>query len=98
MSPTLAARSELPTLASIAPYRDALAVFEYRAGGEPLRVVQRVLLDGHELPGARRELGDEVELRLEPFADHPQLASVYLSDTLPIESADSTLWFAVAPD
>jgi hypothetical protein len=86
----LIARSHTPTLREISPYREALAVYEYRveavlAGdfdGEVVRVAQWVILDGETLPAARRPEGDVVDLTLEPFAANPQLESVFLSEDL----------------
>jgi hypothetical protein len=48
--------------------------------GERVRVVEWALLDGRQLPAAAP--GDRERLRLEPFADNPQLEGLYLSDTL----------------
>jgi hypothetical protein len=87
----LLARSHTPTLREISPYREALAVYEYRvervlAGdfdGEVVRVAHWVILDGETLPVSRSAEGELVELTLEPFAANPQLESVFLSDDLP---------------
>lgn len=93
----LLARSRTPRLAEIAPYRQALAVYEYRtAAGETLRVVHRVLEDGEELPIARLAEGREVELALERFKAQPQLESLFLSDQLP--ESDQPLYFSPAID
>ncbi len=91
----LARRSEIPTLEKISPYREALAVFEYEseADGERLRVAHRVILDGETLPLARRGIGRAFELVLEPFDAHPELASLYLADTL---EAPGRLYFDAA--
>ncbi|MEO1367215.1 MAG: hypothetical protein AAFX50_08550, partial [Acidobacteriota bacterium] len=78
---TLVRRAEVPSLEQIAPYREALAVFEYRAdGGEPFAVVHRVLLDGRRTAMADLAPGTRVELRLEPFSEQTQLESLYLSE------------------
>jgi alginate O-acetyltransferase complex protein AlgJ len=87
----LLARSAIPTLAEISPYRQALAVYEYRvlavvAGrspGERLRVAHWVLLDGERQPIAGAAPGQELRLVLEPFAANPQLTGHFLADTLP---------------
>lgn len=91
---SLLARSPTPKLSDIAPYRQALAVYEYRletllegelppaAAGQPLRVVHRVLEDGEPLPIGALPIGNAVELRLEPFRDQPQLESLFLSNKL----------------
>lgn len=86
----LAQRSTIPSLESIAPYRDALAVFAYRVvavkegsydAGE-IRVVHRVLLGGERLDPASYAPGSRHELVLERFDGHPELASLYRSETL----------------
>ncbi len=78
-------RSSTPSLQDIAPYREALAVFEYEdtATQKPIRVVHRVLLDGRETPLASLTKGSMVELKLEPFDAQPQLESLFLSNDLP---------------
>jgi hypothetical protein len=84
----LVAVSETPTAQEITPYTRALRTADYRvvrwlAGepqGERVRVVEWALLDGRQLPAAAP--GDRERLRLEPFADNPQLEGLYLSDTL----------------
>lgn len=91
---TLVAASDVPSLADIRPYREALAVLEYRtASGEVLRVAHRVLWDGEPLPIATRGVGTPVELELVPFAARPDLESLVLSDTLP-ERWDLDLWWS----
>jgi hypothetical protein len=80
------ARSRYPTLAEISPYRDALVVEEWEVvraiAGDPgsarVQVVRWAILNGEPVApgeGTRR-------LLLEPFAEHPQLESLYLSSTL----------------
>jgi hypothetical protein len=80
----LVARSAVPKLEDLAPYRQALAVFEYRAAGPPrrFRVAHWVILDGKVLPAAGWKVGERYALRLEPFADNPQVHGCRLSDTL----------------
>ena len=87
----LLARSAVPTLEQISPYRRALVVEEYESvrvlAGKPpagrLRVARWAILDGERLPGAAAPLGTATRLLLEPFDAQPQLESVVLSDTLP---------------
>ena len=87
---TLLRRSRTPTLQEIAPYRQALAVHEFRVeevlAGEltrrVVRVARWVILDGETQPASRLGEGDTAVLRLEPFADNPQLESVFLADEL----------------
>jgi hypothetical protein len=90
---TLRRCSRIPTLDQIAPYRQALAVCEYRvdrvvagtipgaAGASPstIRVARWVILDGATLAPAK---GASVPLTLEPFRDNPQLESLFLSNDL----------------
>ncbi len=100
---TLLRRSRTPSLQEIAPYREALAVFEYRveevsAGdyAEPLiRVVHRVLAGGEALPVSRRVEGGAYRLVVESFFDQPQLESLYLANTLP-ERPGAPLYFSSA--
>lgn len=97
----LVSRSRIPSLKEIAPYREALAVFEYRvrrvlAGpvdADVLRVVHRVLLDGQEMPVASLRQGREVELELEPFDAQAQLNDLFLSDDFPA-NPPATLWWS----
>ncbi len=87
----LVARSRVPTLDEISPYRSALAVEEWEVveaiAGVPLagriRVARWMLLDGRPTPESAEPPGTRRRLRLEPHAAQPQLESVVLSDTLP---------------
>jgi hypothetical protein len=80
--------SRVPTLVEISPYREALAVFEYRVlavregsyDRQRLRVARWVILDGETLP--LPAVGGETTLELTALADNPQLESVYRADTL----------------
>jgi hypothetical protein len=102
----LVARSRIPTLREISPYREALAVYEYRVekvleGRFPaprVRVAHWVILDGGTLPPAGRREGEVYELRLEPFAANPQLESIFLSESLPGASAGDLFYDAAPPD
>lgn len=97
----LTARSEVPTLREISPYREALAVDEYAVldvlrgedPGETIRVARWVILDGETLPGAGDRPGQVHRLVLSPFAANPQLESVYLAETLPADW-DLPLYYA----
>jgi hypothetical protein len=98
----LRARSKIPTLAEITPYRVALAIFEYEVAsgadrGETLRVAHWVVLDGEPQPIAQSAAGREMELTLEPFAANPQLEPHFLSDTLD-GTGSGGLWYAVAAE
>jgi len=82
--------STVPTLEEIAPYREALAVCEYRVSatvrGEydhPLaRVALWVIQDGKGIPLPPAGDTQGGHLIVERFQDNPQLASLYLSETL----------------
>ena len=97
----LTGTSRPPTLEEIAPYREALAVFEYEVeqvvsgefGGAVVRVAEWVIADGERLPS--RAIGTSTLLVLEPFASQPQLESVYLSNKLPPSPHGQTLFYAV---
>ncbi len=88
---TLRRRSPTPSLEEISPYRQALSVYEYEVeevlegevNGPILRVVHRVLADGEALPVSRRTVSQTYEMTVEPFFDHPELESLFLSDALP---------------
>jgi hypothetical protein len=96
----LLARSRVPSLQEISPYREALAVARYAVErvsqgeleAETVRVAEWVLLDGEPIrgPSASRSLV------LEPFARQPQLESVFLSDTLE-EGEGGLLFYSLEP-
>jgi len=83
--------SHLPTPEEIAPYRKALAICDYNVlkveGGscktQRIRVAHWAILDGKmlDLPQARRDWS--LRMRIEPWEQHPELESVYVSTTLP---------------
>ncbi len=87
---TLRAKSDFPTLDQIAPYRQALVVYQYDVdstvpGHEHLptiRVAHWAILDEETLPVSGLSVGSAVRLTLEPFAANPQLESLFMSDTL----------------
>jgi len=101
---TLLARSRVPTLREIAPYRQALAIDAYRVvrviegvyAEDEVRVVRRALLDGERLPSVGDRPGTPITLRLEPFDAHPELESQYRADTLEARD-DLPLYFAPGP-
>jgi hypothetical protein len=86
----LTARSQAPTLEQIAPYREALTVYEYEVlevvggslDGETVRVAHTAILDRQLLPILERRPGSVEQLLLEPFSDNPQVESWFISDTL----------------
>ena len=101
---TLIGRSDVPALADIQPYREALVVYEYDVEGVTrgpdvagrIRVAHWAILDGETLAVARWDDGQTQRLRLEPFEDNPQLETFYMSDTL-APDFDVPLYYAVQP-
>ena len=95
---TLQRCSRIPTLDEIAPYRQALAVCEYRVdrvlagtlAGPTVRVARWVILDGATLAPPK---GASVPLTLEPFNANGQLESIYLSNDLPKNGATASPLF-----
>lgn len=78
----LVARSPLPTLEEIKPYRSALAVYKYRVSGDvpqaldgqrELLVAHWALLDGQTEPIAGWQPGLKTRLVLEPLEQNSQL-------------------------
>ena len=85
----LRACSRTPTLEEISPYRQALIVCEWTPeSGSPetlapqLRVAHWAILDRELQAISTLAPGSTARLRLEPFADHPELEPHVLSDTL----------------
>jgi len=97
----LVARSRIPKLEEISPYRQALVLEEYEAlangaaAPRRLRVARWAILDGQSVPAALRPIGSSRVLDLEPFDAQLQLESVVLSDTLP-PAPGLPLWFDAA--
>lgn len=83
--------SKVPSLQEIAPYREALAVCEYRVidvlkgtYDHPLvRVAQWAIQDGERIPSLAASNARVDQLLVERFQDNPQLDSLFLSETLP---------------
>ena len=83
--------SKVPSLQEIAPYREALAVCEYRVievldgtYDHPLvRVAQWAIQDGERVPSLAANNARVDQLLVERFQDNPQLDSLFLSETLP---------------
>lgn len=98
----LVARSTVPTPEDIAPYAEALAVYEYEVVqvlegfylAKKMRVAHWVVLGETSLAPSLYSVGDEVELAAIDFARNRQLENVYLSDTLPFDF-DLRLFFDV---
>jgi hypothetical protein len=86
----LVATSAAPTPDQIAPYREALVLYEYavqkkkrgKLGGERIRVAHWAVLDGAVQPLPEPGADARVPLVLERWEHHPRLESAYLADTL----------------
>ena len=84
----LVQKSPIPTLKSIAPYKEALVVFTYevlgssdaKTKGKRLPVAHWAIQDRVTQPITTLGVGTEVSLRLQPLADFPKLAEVKTSD------------------
>ncbi len=80
--------SDPPTLESIKPYKQALAMVEYevlevhegKEKSKKLRVAQWAILDGKALK--QPKVGDKVRLTLTPLDANPQIKTDVLEDTL----------------
>jgi hypothetical protein len=100
----LTARSHVPTLKEIVPYREALVVYEYQVlevlggelGDETVRVAHWAILDGELQSIVKREVGREDRLLLEPLDRNPQVENTYRSDSLEI-LLDAPLYLDVDP-
>ena len=86
----LVATSTLPQPKDIAPYRNVLIVNEYEVeqvlkgayAPKTIRVAQWGMIDLKATPLAAQAPGTSVKLVLETFADHDELESELISDTL----------------
>ena len=105
VSAKLVAKSEIPSPDDIAPYTDALIVNEYEVvelltgGYKPkrVRVAQWGLVDKQVAPIGKTAVGTGLELELERLADHPELDSESIRDSLDVEPdlevyLDVTVW------
>ncbi len=98
----LLAKSHVPSLEDIAPYRASLAVYEYRVqevlegeySPEKVRAAHWVILDQNELDYGKIEAGHVTELTLQRFDANRQLKNVNLSDTLDLDF-DLDLFFEI---
>ena len=87
---TLAAASPVPKPRDIAPYHSALVVHEYDVAkvlagayaAKKIRVARWGLIHRKKTPVARAKLGEQRELVLERFSDHPELGVELVSNTL----------------
>lgn len=91
----LLAKSKIPTLADIAPYREALVFYEYsvRKGIEgifkrdqKLRVAHWTIYDNQPQAIGNAKVGSSHTLHLYPYQQFNELKSLYTSDTLTLDS------------
>ncbi len=82
----------MPTVKGIAPYRDALVVYEYKAAdsGETLHVAHWAIVDALPQPSAKRTVGKTYQLTLQPRSDAPATKDVKTSNAL--DNFDATVW------
>ena len=88
----LVAVSHAPSLDEIAPYREALALYEWEVlrvadgelGERRVRVAHWAVLGGRSQDASSLRLGAERWLDLEPLDENPQVAELVLSDELPV--------------
>jgi hypothetical protein len=90
----LLAKSKIPTLADIAPYREALVFYEYsvrkRIEGtfkrdQKLRVAHWAIYDNQPQAIGNAKVGSSHTLRLYPYQQFNELKSLYTSDTLTLD-------------
>ena len=90
----LAEVSDAPSPDEIAPYREALAVYEWEVldvidgapDGGRLRVAHWAVLGGASQPIAALRPGAERELEIELLSDNPQTEGVVLADDLALQA------------
>jgi hypothetical protein len=100
----LVARSHVPTLKEIVPYREALVIYEYEVlevlggelGEETVRVAHWAILDGERQSIVERKVGEEDRLALESLDSNPQVENSYRSDSLELR-LDIPVFLDVAP-
>jgi hypothetical protein len=92
VSAVLRAKSEMPTLKGIAPYRDALVVHEYALedGGQTLHVAHWAIVDALPQPSAKRKIGETYKMTLRPVDQYPAAKGVKTSNTL--DNFDAAVW------
>ncbi len=89
----LIAKSRLPTLEDISPYREALVFYEYSLqkrldgefSGKKLRVAHWAIYDNKPQPIDNVKIGASRTLKLYPYRQFRELESLYTSDTLTLD-------------
>ncbi len=98
----LTAKTAVPKLEEISPYRNALVVYEYavqkvlqgKYGGQKIRVVHWGLVDAQPVSVTGTPVGTPCELVVEPYGDHPELEGQMLREL--DENLDLPLFFDVS--
>ncbi len=89
----LVAKSKLPTLDDISPYREALVFYEYKLKkrldgefkGKKLRVAHWAIYDNQPQSIGEAKIGTSRTLELYPYQQFKELESIYTSDTLELD-------------
>ena len=89
----LLAKSRIPTLSDISPYRDALVFYEYSVQkrlegkfiGKKLRVAHWAIYDNQPQAIGKAKVGSSRTLHLYPYQQFSELESLYTSDTLALD-------------
>ena len=89
----LLAKSKIPTLSDIAPYREALVFYEYSVRkrlegefkGKKLRVAHWAIYDNQPQKIGEAKVGSSHTLHLYPYQQFNELKSLYTSDTLTLD-------------
>ena len=90
----LLAKSKIPTLSDIAPYREALVFYEYSVKkrlegefkGKKLRVAHWAIYDNHPQRIGKAKVGSSHTLDLYPYQQFGEFESLYTSDTLALDA------------
>ncbi len=90
----LVAKSKLPTLEDISPYREALVFYEYKLKkrldgefrGKKLRVAHWAIYDNQPQSIGQFKIGTSRTLELYPYQQFKELESIYTSDTLELDA------------
>ncbi len=98
----LLAKSKIPTLSDITPYREALVFYEYSVRkriesefkGKKLRVAHWAIYDNQPQAIGKAKIGSSHTLHLYPYQQFNELKSLYTSDTLALD-ADVPLYHDV---
>ena len=90
----LLAKSKIPTLSNIAPYREALVFYEYSVRkrlegefeGKKLRVAHWAIYDNQSQKIGAAKVGSSHTLDLYPYQQFGEFESLYTSDTLALDA------------